>query len=242
MEDDCNKALKTGGQRQCKWDMPMRIEKVVIPVGDGKEVSGVLSIPDGHVKKGVIVAHGAGNDMNQPMLVFLAEGLGQAGYLTLRFNFLYKEQGKNAPDSPEKLYQAWEGAYRFVRNHHANCIIAAGKSMGGRIASQMVADGRLPVEQLIFLGYPLHAPGKKDRLRDQHLYRINIPMRFFAGTRDQLCDLELLRGVLSRVTVPWDLEVIEGGDHSFNVPKSIRIDPDEICGRILNKSLEWLSK
>ena len=220
----------------------MRLDKVVIPVGDGKEVSGVLSIPDGHVKKGVILAHGAGNDMNQPMLAFLAEGLGRAGYFTLRFNFLYKEQGKNAPDSPEKLYQAWEGAYRFLSSHHVKHIIAAGKSMGGRIASHMVADGRLPVEQLIFLGYPLHAPGKKQRLRDQHLYRIKIPMRFFAGTRDQLCDLELLRVVLSRVTVPWDLEVIEGGDHSFNVPKSLHINPHEIYGQILDKFLKWLSK
>jgi predicted alpha/beta-hydrolase family hydrolase len=225
--------------------MPMKTDKVVIPVGEGKEVSGVLSIPDGAAKRGVILAHGAGNDMNQPMFVFLAEGLAQAGYLTLRFNFLYKEQGKNAPDSPEKLCQAWEGAYRFLSEHpvyRPEHIVAAGKSMGGRIASQMVADGRLPVEQLIFLGYPLHAPGKKDKLRDHHLYGIKIPMRFFAGTRDQLCDLELLRGVLSRLTAPWDLEVIEGGDHSFNVPKSTGSDPQEIYGRILNEALAWLGE
>jgi len=223
----------------------MKTDKVVIPVGEGKEVSGTLSIPDGDVKKGVILAHGAGNDMNQPMFVFLAEGLARAGYLTLRFNFLYKEQGKHAPDSPEILYQAWEGAYRFLSEHPVHRpkhIVAAGKSMGGRIASQMVADGRLTVEQLIFLGYPLHAPGKKEKLRDQHLYGIKIPMRVFAGTRDQLCDLELLRGVLSRLTAPWDLEVIEGGDHSFNVPKSIGADSDEIYGRILNKALAWLGE
>jgi uncharacterized protein len=225
--------------------MPMRTDKVVIPVGEGKAVSGVLSIPDGHVKKGVILAHGAGNDMNQPMLGFLADGLAQAGYPTLRFNFLYKELGKNAPDSPEKLYQAWEGAYRFLSEHPLYAtehIIAAGKSMGGRIASQMAADGRLPVEQIIFLGYPLHPPGKKDKLRDQHLYRIKIPMRFFVGTRDQLCDLELLRGVLTRLKAPSNLEVIEGGDHSFNVPKTIVTDPQEIYGRILNKVLVWLSE
>jgi predicted alpha/beta-hydrolase family hydrolase len=218
----------------------MRIDKVVIPVGEADRVSGLLAVPDGHVKKGVILAHGAGNDMNQPMLAFLAEGLCEAGYLTLRFNFLYKESGRNAPDSPERLYQAWEAAYGFFAEHHAEHIVAAGKSMGGRIASQMVADGRLTVEQLIFLGYPLHAPGKKDRLRDQHLYGINIPMHFFAGTRDRLCDLELLQGVLSRLSAPWDLEVIETADHSFNVPKSISRDPYEIYGRILEKSLEWL--
>jgi uncharacterized protein len=221
----------------------MKTEQVVIPVGDDKEVSGVLSIPDETAKKGLILAHGAGNDMNQPMFVFLAEGLAQAGYLALRFNFLYKEQGRQAPDSPEKLYRAWQGAYRLLNEHPVHRpkhIVAAGKSMGGRIASQMVAAGRLPVEQLIFLGYPLHAPGKVDRLRDRHLYGIEIPMRFFAGTRDQLCNLELLRGVLSRLTAPWDLEVIEGGDHSFNVPKSMGADPIEIYRRILNKALAWL--
>lgn len=223
----------------------MKTEAVVIPVGAGKQVSGILSLPDRGGKKGMILAHGAGNDMEQPMIVFLAEGLAQTGYLTLRFNFLYKEEGRNAPDRQEILYQAWEGACRFLREHprySTEHITAAGKSMGGRIASQMVADGRLPVDQLIFLGYPLHAPGKKDRVRDQHLYAIKIPMRFFAGTRDQLCDLELLRGVLSRLKAPWDLEIIEGGDHSFNVPKSMGADPQEIYGRILTKTLTWLDK
>lgn len=222
----------------------MKTDHVAIPVGEGNQVSGALSIPDGDLKKGVILAHGAGNDMNQPMLVFLAEGLARAGYLTLRFNFLYKEQGKKAPDSPDKLYQAWEGACRFLTEHPVYSperIAASGKSMGGRIASQMVAEGRLAVEQLIFLGYPLHAPGKKDRIRDQHLYEIKIPMHFFAGTRDRLCDLELLRGVLSHLKAPWDLEVIEGGDHSFNVPKSIGSTPQEIYGQILNKILVWLA-
>jgi uncharacterized protein len=222
----------------------MKTDKVAIPTGEGKEVSGMLSIPDGTVKKGVILAHGAGNDMNQPMFAFLSEGLAHHGYLTLRFNFFYKDRGKKAPDSPELLYQAWDGAYRFLDEHpvyRPRHIVAAGKSMGGRIASQMVADGRLPVEQLIFLGYPLHAPGKKEKLRDRHLYAIMIPMLFFAGTRDQLCDLDLLRGALSRLKAPWDLEVIEGGDHSFRVPKSIAADEHEIYVRILKKALAWLS-
>lgn len=226
-----------------KGGTTMKTDRVIIPVGEGKKVSGILSIPDGHSKRGVILAHGAGNDMNQSMLAVLAEGLAQAGYLALRFNFLYKEQGKKAPDRQEDLYEAWEGAYRFLSEHRVypvEHITAAGKSLGGRIASQMVADGRLPVEQLIFLGYPLHAPGKKDKLRDRHLYGIKIPMRFFAGTRDQLCDLELLRGVLSRLTAPSDLEVVEGGDHSFNVPKSMGAQPHDIYGRILNRALAWL--
>ena len=118
--------------------------------------------------------------------------------------------------------------------------MAAGKSLGGRIASQMAAEGDLPVERLIFLGYPLHPPGKKDKVRDAHLYRITIPMLFFAGTRDSLCDMQLLREVLARVAAPWELEVIEGGDHSFQVPKSYAIKPTEIHERILCRTVEWL--
>jgi uncharacterized protein len=106
----------------------------------------------------------------------------------------------------------------------------------------MAAERKLPVERLIFLGYPLHAPGKKDKVRDGHLYEIPIPMLFFAGTRDPLCDLELLRHVLSKLSAPWELKVIEGGDHSFHVPKSYATDPTEIYEQIVRKTVEWLSE
>ena len=218
--------------------------EVRFPLGEAREVSGVLTVPGKTVKNGLILAHGAGNDMHQPMIVFLAEKLAQAGYLTLRFNFLYKQEGKTAPDRPEKLYQAWKAAHHFLREH-PRCppapIIAAGKSMGGRIVSQMVAEGQLETGRLIFLGYPLHPPGRKERLRDRHLSAIRIPMHFFAGTRDPLCDLELLRKVLSHLDAPWQLEVIEGADHSFKVPKTAGISPDEIYQRITEKILQQLA-
>jgi predicted alpha/beta-hydrolase family hydrolase len=104
----------------------------------------------------------------------------------------------------------------------------------------MAAEGLLPVEGMIFLGYPLHPPGKKEKLRDAHLYRINIPMLFFAGTRDSLCDLESLRSVLERLAVPWQLETVEGGDHSFRVPKSAGVTADEIHQKITAKASRWL--
>ena len=120
-------------------------------------------------------------------------------------------------------------------------IIAAGKSLGGRVASQMAARGDLPAARLIFFGYPLHAPGKKDVLRDAHLYEIKMPMLFFAGTRDTLCDLTELKHVLCKLEASWDLEVIEGGNHSFDLPKSYETSEQDVYDRILNKSLEWLS-
>ena len=223
----------------------MKDELVAIPISESVKVSGILSIPDAAPKDtGVILAHGAGNDMSHPLLASLAEGLADAGYLALRFNFLYRDMGKKSPDNQDLLYLAWEGAYRFLAGHpqyRPKHILAAGKSLGGRIASQLAAEGTLAVERLIFLGYPLHAPGRKDRLRDAHLYKIAAPMLFFAGTRDQLCDLQLLRQVLSKLIAPWELEVIEGGDHSFHVPKSYATDPTEIYEQIVCRTVEWLS-
>ncbi len=224
----------------------MQVENIVIPVGQGKgkHVSGALTVPDGFDgRRGLILAHGAGNDMHQAMLVFLAEALARVGCLSLRFNFLYREEGRNNPDRPEVLYEAWEGAYRFLSEHpvyRPQEIVAAGKSLGGRIGSQLVAENRLPVNRLILLGYPLHPAGKPDRLRDAHLYGIGIPMLFIAGTRDPLCGLELLRTVLARLKAPWTLEIVEGGDHSFYAPKSYGIAQEKIYGQIADWVVQWL--
>jgi predicted alpha/beta-hydrolase family hydrolase len=225
-----------------------KVEEVSIPIDEEESVSGVLAIPEGYRKamsKAVILAHGAGNDMNQPLLVYLASGLTYASYLTLRFNFPYKEKGKKAPDPPQKLEAAWLSVYSFLKNHPkygTSYIVAAGKSMGSRIASHLVSDGRLPVGKLVFLGYPLHPPGKTDKLRDSHLYSIKVPMLFFAGTRDSLCHLEKLLEVLNKLRASWELELIEGGDHSFRTPKSMSLSESDIYRLILHKTTDWLNR
>ncbi len=222
-------------------------ERVSIPVGEKGRVSGALSVQaerQSAERAGVILAHGAGNDMEHPLLVSFSQGLAEAGYVTLRFNFLYREKGLRTPDPQNTLVLAWQSAWRFLKKHSrygTDTIIAAGKSMGGRVASQMVADGLLPASRLIFLGYPLHPPGKKEKLRDGHLYRIKVPMLFFVGTRDRLCDLTQLKGVLGRLEADWGLETIEGGDHSFRLPKSANITKEKVYDRILNKTVEWLA-
>ena len=226
----------------------MNTHNVSIPLGDDERVSGVLSVPGDFERDrtmGVIFAHGAANDMNNPLIQFVSRGLALVGYVTLRFNFLYKEKGKKSPDSQAKLVQTWQSVYRFLSTHPkfgTETIVACGKSMGGRVASQMVAEGLLPVSKLVFLGYPLHAPGKKDQLRDAHLYTIPIPMLFLAGTRDTLCDLNILKTVLDRLKAPWDLEVIESGDHSFRVPKSHPVSQEDTYAQILLAVLGWLKR
>jgi predicted alpha/beta-hydrolase family hydrolase len=224
----------------------MIAEEVSISVGEAEAVSGVICVPE-EFKAGettsVIVAHGAGNDREHPLIVTMSQGLAEAGFLTLRFNFPYRENGRRAPDSQGTLILTWRAVCQFLKGHpeyRTDEIVAAGKSMGGRVASQMVADGLLPASLLIFLGYPLHPPGKKERLRDAHLYRIKIPMLFFVGTRDPLCDLIQLRSVLGRLEGPSGLNTIEGGDHSFRLRKSAETTQQEVYDRILHKTVDWL--
>ena len=228
--------------------MKEKIEKrqLSIPVEGKGQTSGILSMPEGpHKKAAIIVAHGAGNDMNNPLLASFADGLAASGYPALRFNFLYKERGSKAPDSEETLIKTWQAAYRTLEQVTGLDIgvrMAAGKSMGGRIASQMVADGLLRVDRLVFLGYPLHPGNNKEKLRDAHLYRIKIPMLFFAGTRDALCDLSRLETVLKKLPAAWEVYTVEGGDHSFHVPKSIGMTDEDVHRKIVEKTLDWLSQ
>ncbi len=221
-------------------------EKITISVGEEGSTSGVLTLPGGQWQKtGVIVAHGAGNDMNAALLEAYAEDLAKAGYPVLRFNFLYSDRGRKSPDKRETLFAAWQAAYGFFRESmgpRIESVVAAGKSMGGRIAAEMTAEKALAADRLIFLGYPLHPGNDKEKLRDGSLYLIRRPMLFFAGTRDPLCDLLKLNPVLKRLEAPWELFIVEGGDHSFYLPKSQRTGDREVYGRIAAKSIEWLSR
>lgn len=227
-------------------------EALSIPAGEGEHTSAILTLPQGEMKRtGVIVAHGAGNDMRTPLLEAFADGLAREGYPVMRFNFLYTERGRKAPDRYETLVQTWAAAARFFWKRTGKELVswvAAGKSMGGRVASQMAADhlfsgdGLISPSRLVFLGYPLHPPGDKEKLRDEHLYRIEVPMLFFAGTRDPLCDLEKLHPVLDRLTAPWRLHIVEGGDHSFHVPKSLKRAEAEIQGEIVSEAVRWLGE
>jgi predicted alpha/beta-hydrolase family hydrolase len=181
--------------------------------------------------------------MHNDLIVAVARGLAAAGYPSLRFNFPYKEKGRKSPDSQATLIHTWQRAQAFMRDNPTfpvRATIAVGKSMGGRVASQMVAEGTMDTAGLIFLGYPLHAPGKPDQLRDAHLYAIDAPMLFFAGTRDTLCKLGKLENVLNRLTAAYDLEIIDGGDHSFRLPKAADRTSADVHDQVVKRCLSWL--
>ena len=221
-------------------------EYVFVPAEHGGKISTLVSFPqnyDASRKTVVILAHGAGNDMFNPLLVHMAHVLEQAGYLCVRFNFPYRDRARRNPDSDDVLMATWLSVYQFFKNHptyQPERVVVAGKSLGGRIASQAVAAGLLDVNGLILLGYPLHPPGKKDILRDAHLHRIDVPILFFEGSHDPFCDITILKDVLSRIKAPWTLEVIEGGDHSFKMQASSDVTDEQVYASILGKTLSWL--
>ena len=95
---------------------------------------------------------------------------------------------------------------------------------------------------LLLLGYPLHPPGRTDKPRVAHLEKIRASMLFFAGTRDALCNLDLLRTTLRPLRAPVTLHVIEGADHSFNLPKRLARDPQSVWQEIVDVSAEWLQR
>lgn len=189
-------------------------------------VSGELTGPQG----GLIVAtaHGAGGDRRGPLLAGFAAGLADEGIACLRFNFPYSEQGRRGPDPERTLRDAWTAAFE-VAAEIGTPVWAAGKSLGGRIASMQVADG-MPAAGLIFLGYPLHPPGKPDRIRDAHLPGIEVPMLFLQGTADPFARWELLEPAVEKLENAA-LHPVEGGDHSFRVRGQPR--DDEATGRRL---------
>ncbi|WP_319408911.1 alpha/beta family hydrolase [uncultured Desulfosarcina sp.] len=223
-------------------------ENVRIHLGNQEHVSAIIAGPDNPSQTngaGLIIAHGAGNDMSNPLIVAVADGLAIAACVTLRFNFPYKEKGKKSPDSQEKLIHTWQCAYEYMKTNQkfpVARIIAVGKSMGGRVASQMVAEAQMDVAGLIFLGYPLHAPGKTDQLRDAHLYRIKVPMLFFAGTKDPLCNMDKLKTVMDNLPCPHDLEIIDGGNHSFKLPQSSSRSETDMHRKILGKCVAWIGQ
>lgn len=189
------------------------------------------------VTPALVLAPGAGSDLDTPLLLALEQHLAPE-FLVVRFNFPYREAGRGIPDAQKKL-EATYGAVLAWLDRHAELrpgpVVAGGKSMGGRIATHLAAAGA-ELRGLVLLGYPLHPPGQPDRLRAAHLPLIRCPLLFVQGSRDALCRLDLLATVRAGLSAPDRLLVIEEGDHSFKVPKrsgrsAVEVTA-EICGAV----------
>lgn len=213
-----------------------------IGLADGGAVSAALHAPEGRPSGcAVLLGHGAGSDMHNAALVATADGLARRGHAALRYNFPYREAKKKAPPDPRpRLEHACRAAADALRAEPGVArLVIGGRSMGGRIASLVAAAG-FRCDGLVFFGYPLHPAGRKAQLRDAHLPQIGAPMLFVQGTRDALCDLDLLRPVLARIGPRATLHVVEGGDHSLAVLKSSGRSCADVHDEILGVVDRWI--
>jgi predicted alpha/beta-hydrolase family hydrolase len=169
--------------------------------------------------------------MDHPFLAGFTRALNAEGVATLRFNFPYREAGRRFPDRPPAAIAAWRAAFEAAAaRSDGEPLWAGGKSFGGRMASMAVAEG-MPAAGLVYLGYPLHPPGKPEKIRDEHLYGLTLPMLFLQGTRDPFATPELLASVVERIGPTATLRWSTGGDHSFNAPGAKQ--PADIVGASL---------
>ena len=138
----------------------------------------------------------------------------------VRFNFPYTEKGSRRPDPMPVLRACYEAVVARARQLPHRKLIVGGRSMGGRVASLLAADG-LACDGLLLFAYPLHPAGQPEKLRDAHLPRITVPVLSFNGTRDALCRRDLMGRALTTVKTRWDMHWIEGADHSLKGDKAL---------------------
>ena len=176
----------------------------------------------------IVVAHGAGAGMDHHFLVGFSRACVDEGLATMRFNFPYIESGRRSPDTEAVLRDSWSAASEAAwARRKREPVWASGKSLGGRIASMCAADTEIRPAGLVFLGYPLHPPGKPERIRDEHLYRIEVPMLFLQGTSDPFASPDLLGRIVKKLGGRATLVPFEGAGHSFEV-RGRKRDPREI--------------
>ncbi len=216
-------------------------EALKINLDDGQAVSGLLQLP-GKTVACLVLAHGAGAGMSHPFLAAVAAGLAARRIATLRYQFPYMERGSKRPDTPPVAQATVRAAVsEAARRLPEVPLFAGGKSFGGRMTSQAQAGSPLAgVRGLIFLGFPLHPPGRLSEERGTHLFEVLVPMLFLQGTRDEFASLALLAPLIKRLGPRATLELVEDADHSFRVPARAGRKTDEILAGMLDRLERWI--
>jgi predicted alpha/beta-hydrolase family hydrolase len=241
--------MKPALRVHCARRMPfaqqtMEPEKLIIGVNDRESVTALLYPASKRERASVtvVLGHGAGANQLSGFMRMVAGGLAARGIDAMTFNFLYSERGRHLPDPKARLESCYQAVIKTALTHRKlkkNRLVIGGKSMGGRIASQVAAAQPDGIAGLVFLGYPLHPPGRPDKLRADHLKDIHAPMLFVQGARDTFGTSEEIRAVIEKLRLPATLYAVEGGDHSFKVPKRSGVAQEKVYETIMDKVADW---
>jgi predicted alpha/beta-hydrolase family hydrolase len=228
--------------------MTINPEPHKITINERDSVSALLYAAPKKERAGItiILGHGAGAGQLHPFMRLFASGLAVRGFDTITFNFIYMEQGRHVPDPKAKLEACYSAVIEAALGHKklkGNRVVVSGKSMGGRIASQVAATDDISekISGLVLLGYPLHPPGNPEKLRDAHLNQIKAPMLIVQGSRDAFGTSDELRAIIKKHRLPATLHIIEGGDHSFKVPKSLGVPQPQVYENVMDEITRWLA-
>ncbi len=217
-------------------DQPFSLE-----VGDrAGSVDALLRVPPNPLFL-YVFAHGAGAGMRHRFMGAMAARLFERGVGSLRYQFPYMQASGKRPDVPAVLEATVRVAIRHAHDAYPDLpLLAGGKSMGGRMTSQLLSrEHDLPVQGIAFLGFPLHPPNRPARDRAAHLFDVVHPMLFVQGTRDTLADLALIGEVTGELGARATLHVIEGADHSFGVLKKSGRTNDQVLDEIADVLVDF---
>ena len=221
------------------------VETWEVPVGpDGATRAVYESASSGPAGALFVCGHGAGGHMDDPDMLALSAQLRGRGLDVVRFNFLYREQRPGPPHAMPRLTQCFAAVVqhaRAVRNPAR--LLLGGRSLGGRVATMLAAKS-FPCDGLLLLAYPLHPAGEPQKLRDAHLEAIRVPVLCFSGTRDALCQRDLMEQTLARLPSKdrWTMHWLEGADHGFRVLKSSGRTGADVLAEIGQISEAWIAR
>jgi predicted alpha/beta-hydrolase family hydrolase len=219
-------------------------EQLTVDVSGSDRVTAYVypAAPSHRVGVTLVLGHGAGADQLSGFMQLFARGLAARGLDAMTFNFVYMEQRRHVPDQKAKL----EGCYRAVigsalthRKLKKNRLVIGGKSMGGRIATQVAAADAAQIDGVVCLGYPLHPPGNPAKLRVEHLQDIPVPVLFVQGTRDAFGTPDEIRPFIRKLRAT--IYPIDGGDHSFKVPKSAGVTQQQVFDAVMDEIASWVA-
>lgn len=197
-------------------------------------VSTLTLFPEENAKAMIVLAHGAGAGITHPFMEKLSQKLFTLSIGTIRYNFPYMEKKKKMPDVPAVAEKTVGSVLAQVATKYEGVpIFLAGKSFGGRMSSQFVSKSDVNAKGIIFYGFPLHAPGRADIQRAEHLKAIKIPMLFLQGANDALANLQLIENVC-RELPSSTLITFAGADHSFKIKGNEAID------ELANATAQWI--
>jgi predicted alpha/beta-hydrolase family hydrolase len=212
---------------------------------DGAETTATLYASP-NAQAAIVLAHGAGAPQTHPWMVNIALALESRGLDVVTFDFLYAHDKRRVPDRNDVLEATWRAAVSAVRARvqgHARYLFVGGKSMGGRIATQVAAKGGLgEIKGVVLLGYPLHPPGKPNQLRAAHLPKLAVPALFVQGSRDPFGTPSELDPIVGSLPAGGKLFVVEGGDHSLAPPKRASESARQVMDRVADEIARFCSR